>query len=167
MQHWFAVLTKPRSEGVAHEHLARQGFECRLPRTRRLLRRAEGMREVVEPLFPRYLFLRADPEAQDLSRVRSTRGVTALVRRGVEPARVPEPVIAALDARSAAGNGFVHLDPPAFTPGTEVRVTQGPFSGMDAVFKARTAHERVQLLVRVLGEACTVEVPESHLALTL
>jgi transcriptional antiterminator RfaH len=167
VQHWFAVLTKPRAESVAREHLARQGFECRLPRTRRVLRRAEGMREVVEPLFPRYLFLRADPESQDLSRVRSTRGVTALVRRGVEPARVPEPVIAALEARSDAGDGFVRLDPPALAPGAGVRVTQGPFEGMDAVFKARSANERVMLLVRVLGEASTVEVPESHLALQL
>jgi len=165
--HWFAVLTKPRAEGIAREHLSRQGFECRLPRTRRLLRRAEGMREVVEPLFPRYLFLRADPESQDLGRVRSTRGVTALVRRGIEPARVPEPVIAALDARSEAGEGFVRLDPPALAPGADVRVTQGPFAGMDAVFKARSAHERVLLLVRVLGEACAVEVPEAHLALQL
>jgi transcriptional antiterminator RfaH len=159
--HWFAVLTKPRAEAVAREHLVRQGFECRLPRTRRLLRRAEGMREVVEPLFPRYLFLRADPEAQDLARVRSTRGVTALVRRGVDPARVPEPVIAALDERSAAGDGFVRLDPPVLAAGSSVRVTQGAFSGMDAVFKARTAHERV------LGETCTVEVPEAHLAVQL
>lgn len=167
MLHWFAVLTKPRAEALAREHLARQGFECRLPRTRRLLRRADGMREIVEPLFPRYLFIRADPEAQDLGRVRSTRGVTALVRRGVEPARVPEPVIAALDARVDAGDGYVRLDPPALERGTAVRVTQGPFAGMDAVFQARTARDRVALLVRVLGEACAVDVPEAHLALSL
>lgn len=167
MLHWFAVLTKPRAESLAREHLARQGFECRLPRTRRLLRRAEGMREVVEPLFPRYLFLRADPETQDLGRVRSTRGVTALVRRGVEPARVPEPVIAAIDARVVAGDGFVQLDPPALARGTAVRVTQGPLEGMEAVFQARTARDRVSLLVRVLGESCAVDVPEGHLALKL
>lgn len=164
MSHWFAVRTKPRSEGLACEHLERQGFECRLPRTRRALRTVGGMVDKVEPLFPRYLFLKADTACQDLSRVRSTRGVSGLVRFGVMPAHVPEQVISHLDARAEPHTGLIKLDAPTLREGERVRVTEGPFEGLEAIFKARSGAERVVLLVKLLGEICRVEVPLRHLA---
>lgn len=167
MAHWFAVLTKPRSEMLACEHLQRQGFECRLPRTRRVMRSVSGMIDRIEPLFPRYLFLRADTTCQDLSRVRSTRGVSGLVRSGVVPVHVPEHVIASLDARAEPHTGLIKLDAPLLVEGQRVRVTEGPFGGLEAIFKARTGAERVILLVKLLGEICRVEVPLRHLALRL
>ncbi len=167
MIHWFAVLTKPRAEHVAREHLERQGFECRLPRLRRHQRRAGGMVDRIEPLFPRYLFLRADPEGQNLATVRSTRGVCGLVRFGDSPARVPESVIESIAQRTDASTGFVRLDPPPLEPGARVRVTDGPFAGVEAVFRERSASSRALLLVRLLGEWCSVKVPIEHLALRL
>lgn len=167
MLSWFAVWTKPRAEAVAREHLERQGFECRLPRTGKLVPTASGVRAMVEPLFPRYLFLRADAERQDLGRIRSTRGVSALVRRGLIPALVPEHVIATLDARTQPESGLIALSAPPLAAGDRVRVTQGPFSGLDAVFRARRPSDRVSLLLEVLGERCRVDVPLSHLALRL
>jgi len=164
---WFAVLTKPRAENLARENLERQGFECRLPRTRRLLPRAEGVRAFIEPLFPRYLFLRADPERQDLGRVRSTYGVSALVRRGLIPAEVPESVIEALDARTDVDSGCITLAAPSLRAGDTVRVTQGPFAGIEGVFGARSARDRVLLLIELLGERCRVHVPLSHLAMRI
>lgn len=161
MLQWFAVLTKPRAERIGRAHLERQGFECRLP----LLRRAARTRGVdaVEPLFPRYLFLRADPSRDDLARVRSTRGVCGLVRFGAEPARVPEPVVDALDARSDA-DGCVRLDPPALVEGAPVRIVDGPLAGLHAVFEARAAEDRVRLLVRLIGGDRPATVPLRHLA---
>jgi transcriptional antiterminator RfaH len=165
MSNWYAVHTKPRSEQLARVHLERQGFECRLPRTRRALRDARGMRESIEPLFPRYLFLHADPACDNLATVRSTRGVSGLVRFGVEPALVPQRVIDALAARTRDDDGLVELDVPELTPGAQVRIAQGPFAGLDAVFQAHGAQQRVLLLLRVLGEACPVRVPLRHLAM--
>ena len=167
MANWFAVRTKPRSEMLACEHLERQGFECRLPRTRRALRTMQGMVDKIEPLFPRYLFLRADTGCPDLGRVRSTRGVSGLVRFGVMPAHVPEQVIATLDARSELHSGLIRLDAPDLREGERVRVTAGPFGGLEAIFQARSGAERVVLLVKLLGEICRVEVPRQHLALRL
>ena len=165
MSNWYAVHTKPRAELLARAQLERQGFECRVPRTRRALRDARGMREVIEPLFPRYLFLYADPDRHNLAAVRSTRGVSGLVRFGAEPARVPQRVMDGLAARTRADDGLVELSTPALTPGTSVRIAQGPFAGLDAIFQANGAKERVVLLLRVLGEACPVRVPLRHLAM--
>ena len=82
------------------------------------------MRDSIEPLFPRYLFLRADPAQHELARVRSTRGICGLVRFGAELARVPVAVIEALAARSDA-DGLVRLDPPSMRPGDRVRIDTG------------------------------------------
>jgi transcriptional antiterminator RfaH len=121
------------------------------------------MRDSIEPLFPRYLFLRADPAQHELARVRSTRGISGLVRFGSELARVPGAVIEALAARSDA-DGLVRLDPPAMHPGDQVRIASGPLAGLPAIFQARVAAERVLLLVGLLGAQSSIEVPARHLA---
>lgn len=164
MLQWFAVLTKPRAERIGREHLERQGFECRLP----LLRRESRPHRpgAAEPLFPRYLFLRADPSRDDLARVRSTRGVCGLVRFGVEPARVPATVVDALAARSDA-DGCVRLDPPPLVEGAPVRVVDGPLAGVEAIFRAHAAADRVLLLVRLIGGERPATVPLRHLAAQL
>ena len=165
MDAWYAVTTKPRSEALAEEHLRRQGYECLLPRVRRVVRSAGGLKARVESLFPNYLFLRADTERVSLAPVRSTRGATGLVRFGGEPVRVPEAVIAGIRQRIDAGDGLVRLDAPDFEPGQAARVTEGALAGWEGVFLAREGHDRVRLLVELLGRATEVVLPRSQLAL--
>lgn len=85
---WLLAWTKPRQESVARANLERQGFEAYLPMFRTLKRGADE--PVLEPMFPRYLFLRPRSASQSVSVVRSTRGVASLVRFGVELATVPD-----------------------------------------------------------------------------
>ena len=86
---WHVVHTKPRAEARALENLERQGFEVFLPMiTLQKVRRAK-LANITEPMFSRYLFLRPTPGMQDLSVVRSTLGVSQLVRFGQVAAKVP------------------------------------------------------------------------------
>ena len=64
---WYCVHTKPRAEALALEHLQRQAFECLLPRIQHSVLRGGRRLRVIEPLFPRYLFLRANPAQPSLS----------------------------------------------------------------------------------------------------
>ena len=161
-QAWFAVMTKPRGEAQALEHLRRQGYQCFLPRARHLRRSASGMRETVEALFPRYVFLRARADGWTLGPVRSTRGVAGVVRFGNVPAHVPESVIAHIRSR-IDGDDCVRLDVPELRVGDAVRVTEGPLSGMRAVFHSCSGTERVRLLMEILGERVAVVLPRSQL----
>lgn len=161
---WYAVRTKPRSEFLAEEHLRRQGYECLLPKVRRVLRGAGGMRTRVESLFPSYLFLRADPERDSLAPVRSTRGALGLVRAGGDPLRVPERVISGIRERIDV-DGLVRLDAPVLETGQKVRVTEGPLLGWEGVFLAREGSERVRLLLSLLGTVREVVLPREQLAL--
>jgi len=167
LEAWFAVITKPRSEALAEEHLRRQGYECLLPRVRRLVRNAAGLKPRIESLFPGYVFLRADPERDSLAPVRSTRGALGLVRFGAEPARIPQAVVDGIVQRMDAQDGFVHLAAPELIPGEAVRITDGAFAGWQGVFVARDGSERVRLLLQLLGMAREVVLPRAQLALRL
>ena len=165
MQGWFAVVTKPRSEAIAHANLERQGYRCLWPRVRRALRGPEGVRERVECLFPSYLFLHADTERESLAPVRSTRGALGLVRFGGLPAQVPDAVIERIHARIDAEDGLVRLEFPDLAPGDRVRVRQGPLSGIEGIFLASSGGERVRLLLDLLGTTREVLLPRAQLAL--
>ena len=61
----------------------------------------------------------------------------------------------------------VVLSAPALKPGQSVRITQGPFAGVQAIFASESGAERVRLLLAVLGERVSTVVPRSHLAVEL
>lgn len=163
MKSWYAVVSKPRSEAVALDNLVRQGFECLLPRVRRLARAAGRMRgraeNRIESLFPGYLFLRADPDVDSLAPVRSTRGAIGVVRFGAEPARIPDAVVDRIRQRISEEDGLIHLDGPQFAPGQAVRVIDGPFSGIEGVFVLQQGDDRVRLLLDMLGGRRSAVLP--------
>jgi transcriptional antiterminator RfaH len=154
---WFAVYTKPRQERIALEHLERQAFRCFLPMAVNPYQRRSERKRRIEPLFPRYLFLNAVPDQQSLGPVRSTRGVATLVRFGQKLARLPEPVIEAINDR-CDGDGLVQLDPVPVEPGDKVRVFDGPLAGLEGIFKERKGEKRALLLAKLLGTESTLEV---------
>jgi len=72
-------------------------------------------------------------------------------------------VIEQIRARIDATDGFVRLAPPALKPGAKVRIAEGPFSGMDAVFTAMQGEDRVRLLLSMLGTEREIVVPRQVL----
>lgn len=158
LQHWYAVMCKPRAEVVARACLQRQGFEVFLPQHQRSLRTAQGMRTRIEALFPRYLFVHLDPDQHSIGPIRSTRGVSHLVNFGNGPVIVPDQVIATIRARQNAENGLVELRAPALVEGSTVRVTQGPLMGLEGLLLQNDGNDRVRVLLTVLGAERNVEL---------
>jgi len=96
---WYLVYTKPRQEGLAQENLARQGYGVYLPRVRLMRKRQGRPVAIIEPLFPRYLFIQLDTQSDNWGPIRSTFGVASLVRFGNEPAKVPDNFVAHLKSQ--------------------------------------------------------------------
>lgn len=156
---WFAVYSKPRQESEALRQLERQGFECFLPLAiNPYQKRTKTRQPAVEPLFPRYLFLRAVPSQQNLAPVRSTRGVMGLVRMGTRLVTVPEGIITGLRARQNPETGLIALEATPLDLGDRVRVFDGPFAGAEGILQQRCGQDRSLLLLKMLGRETTVEV---------
>jgi len=160
---WYVLQTKPRQESVAREHIDRQGFEVFLPWLEQSRRRRGAWVDVVEPLFPRYLFVRADPERDNLALLRSTRGVTGLVRFGMELIAVPDDVMAALQAAGDENAKIQLTASTLFVQGEEVTILDGPFAGLKAIFEAESGEQRAIILLDILGRPSRIKVPTNSL----
>jgi transcriptional antiterminator RfaH len=157
---WYLVYAKPRQEDVARSNLERQGFETYLPRIRQARKRLGRRVLLIEPMFPRYLFIRLDTDTDNWAPIRSTLGVSALVRFGPYPTPVPDDLIALLRAREDP-QGIQQLPPPQFRRGETLHIADGVMSGYEAIFQARSGRDRVVVLLDIMGKQTRVELPES------
>ena len=161
---WFAVCSKPRQEAVAEENLMRQGFYVYLPRLRIRRRRRGQWIDSIEVLFPRSLFIRIDPVRQNLAPVRSTRGVIGLVRFGGQPAVVPDEVMDALLQCQDPTSGFHQENLTPYSAGDRIKLVDGPFAGMEAVFAEPDGEKRVIVLLELMGKTNQVRVSRDWVA---
>ncbi len=152
---WYLVYTKPRQERIAKTNLERQGFITYLPLMRQGRRRTGRRVSLIEPLFPRYLFIALDVERDNWAPIRSTFGVTSLVRFGLEPAVVPAGLVDALRRRDDP-EGVQSFRFAGFKPGDKVRIGDGPMTGFEGIFLARTSRERVTILLDLVGRGTRV-----------
>jgi len=77
---WYLIYSKPRQEKGAVENLLRQNYEVYFPQIQ-LWRSRRGNRQlVIEPLFPRYLFIHLDSHSDNWAPIRSTLGGPCVVR---------------------------------------------------------------------------------------
>jgi transcriptional antiterminator RfaH len=166
MPQWYLVCSKPLAEATAQAQLERQGYATYLPRLSQVVRRQQGWVERIGPLFPRYLFLRLDCGRQSLRPVHSTIGVSHVVRFGMHCAVVPEAIVAELRSRADPDTGLHRLrSQNELTAGTIVRITSGPFEGLEAIFERRAGLDRVVVLLNLLGQDASVCVSEDQIRL--
>src|SRR4051812_49245372 len=153
---WYLAQTQPRAEAKASLNLLRQGFDIYLPRYLKQRRHARRVEPVLAPLFPGYLFVAINVNAQRWLSIDSTFGVIRLVRDGDRPAPVPLPIISALKSREDA-KGLVVLDQqPRFSPGEKVRVLEGALRDCCGLYEGMSAGERVAILLDLLGRKVRV-----------
>jgi transcriptional antiterminator RfaH len=153
---WYVVQTQVNCESKAAQNLLRQGYEIYLPRYLKRRRHARKVDFVAKPLFPRYLFVAVDMATQRWRSIQSTFGVSHLVSNGNEPAAVPEGIVSALRAREDV-TGFVKMDArPKFAPGDKVRVLAGAFMDNAGLFNGMADHDRVSILLDMLGRKVRV-----------
>ena len=162
MSVWHAVMCKPRREALVEANLVNQGYRVCLPRLATQRRRDGKWVDSVEPLFPRYLFVAAGREQQGFAPVRSTLGVSGLVRFGGQPATVAEEVVEALRGRQDPATGACARR-RLFARGAAVEFRDGPFAGLDGVFDVEAGEDRVFVLLEFLGKTNKVKVSRDWL----
>ena len=162
MKHWYLIYTKPHKEQVARENLERQGYEVYLPMARIRRRRLGKGANRIEPLFPRYLFIKLDTKTDNWSPIRSTLGVSNLVKFGMYPSAVPEALIELLSDRCDE-DGIQDIPTGEFKSGESIRVMEGPMMGLEGVFLAKTSSDRVLVLLDIVGKHTRVTMATEKL----
>jgi transcriptional antiterminator RfaH len=153
---WYVVQTHTNAEIKASTHLGRQGYAVYLPRYLKRRRHARRVDVVPMPLFPRYLFVAVDTESQRWRSIQSTVGVSRLLCNGEEPALIAGGVVEQLLSRQD-DCGFITLDArPQFAPGDKVMVVEGAFSTCLGLFQGMADHQRVSILLDLLGRKVRV-----------
>lgn len=148
---WYAAHTKPRQEHIAQENLLRQGYGVYLPLLK-VFKSVRNRQEArFEPLFPRYIFFQPADAQQSIAPVRSTLGITAIVRFGQVPATLSVETLKAIQAFEAGRNTADFEEISAFKPGKAVVVTDGPFAGLEGLV-SMASEQRVVVLMQLLGK---------------
>lgn len=149
---WYLVHCKSRQDQRAEENLLRQGYVCARPICHRERVVRGRLQRVQESLFPGYLFINL-PSTADWSPLRSTRGVNRLVSFGGIPLAVCGNLVAHFQKRVESVCSL------PFRKGDSVKILDGGFTDLDAVFLTMDGDERAILLIDFLNRQQQVSLP--------
>lgn len=164
---WYVLQTKPRQERTAFDNLIRQEFEALLPEVPAALALRTARRgraePAPEPLFPGYLFFRPSRETQSISPVRSTLGVSRIVRFGDVPALMSAAVLDDLLQTIGLSADELQLRLRGLAEGLQVRIVEGPLAGLQGILSS-VAKDRVVVLMTLIGREQRVALPMNQVA---
>ncbi|MEA3409938.1 MAG: transcription/translation regulatory transformer protein RfaH, partial [Pseudomonadota bacterium] len=106
---------------------------------------------------------RLDLGSDNISPIRSTIGVSKLVRFGGAPVAVPEGLVTIMQDRADPVTGLHRPDDELFREGGEVTILEGPFAGLNAVFKTDRGEDRSIVLLNLLGSVQQIHIDKEQL----
>ena len=154
---WLVAYTKPRQEHVALQNLERQSFEVYLPRYKKFKNTEAGPVPKIEPMFPRYILFRPSKPEQSIEAVRSTKGVSHVVRFGFEPGVVSANMVATLKEFEISQNQATLQEMSNFKAGQRVRLKHVALGNMEGLVQSVSA-KRVAVLLEILGRPAVVQL---------
>ena len=152
---WYALRVRKGFERVVLNNLSRRGFEVFMPSS--TSRRRADNKRLQAPLFPGYLFCRANPAGK--RSVLNTPGVLYIAgnanARGcvvdeIEIAAVKTVVQSPLSCQSS-----LLLD-----TGPRVRVAGGPLRNLEGVFVDKGSRYRIAISLSLLQRSVLVDLPK-------
>ena len=155
---WAVAYTHSQKEFFAKRHLEQQAFEIYLPCYQKKVRRTNN--HVITALFPRYLFVQIK-DNQTWRPILSTRGVqNLLLSSKLMPQSVSESFITELKSLENEA-GFIDVKTTSdLKPGVNIQINEGGFVGQVGTIIAMSDHDRVKVLINILGTSTKIEVLE-------
>jgi transcriptional antiterminator RfaH len=152
----------PHRESTAQLNLDRLGFRSFAPRTRRTVKHARKLRNVLVPLFPGYVFLILDLSRDRWRSVNSTFGVASLIAGAEQPTPVPCGIVEAL-VKASEASGLVRLESD-LEIGQTLRILSGPFAEVLCRLKHLDDRGRVRVLLEFMGTEVTAQLNRACVA---
>jgi transcriptional antiterminator RfaH len=161
---WYAIRTKVNREKDVEKRLTDFNLEVFLPWMRTRRRIGSRFHWVLAPLFPGYVFCHLDMVVSGKA-ARYSPGVKDFLTFGSRIAEVSEDIIQTL--RGRCPGGIAEIDPVSAKPGDVVRISEGPFAGLEAIFEQKLkGSERVAVLLEILGRQTRIVLRSETIAKT-
>ena len=152
--HWYAVYTCANREKSVAAELGAREVEHFLPLYNSVRRWKDRRVHLEVPLFTGYVFVRLAP--CDRLRVVQIPGVVRLVGFGGVPAALPDAEIDIM--RSGLLQGLRSEPHPYLTVGRRVRITAGPFAGLEGVLERKKGGLRVVVSLSLIQRSIATDV---------
>jgi transcription antitermination factor NusG len=154
--HWYAVRTRSRHEKLVARQLDNQGIQSFLPVINKIHQWSDRRKEVQEPLFSGYAFVRLDHSSSDRVRVLQTQGVVNFV--GVQGVGIPIPDQEIDNINTLLASQVSYQERPFLYVGQRVRVSGGALDGLEGILTAENSDRSVVISVGLIQRSLSVRV---------
>jgi transcription termination/antitermination protein NusG len=153
---WYAVRTRSRHEKLVARQLENQGIQSFLPVINKINQWSDRRKEVEQPLFSGYTFVRLDHSSSDRVRVLQTQGVVQFV--GVHGVGVPIPDQEIDNINTLLSSKIGYQERPFLYVGQRVRVSGGALDGLEGILTAENSDQSVVISVGLIQRSLSVRV---------
>ena len=160
---WHLLVTKPHKDAYAEMQLNNQGYDVYRPLATFLKNKRGKKVQIVDSLFPRYIFINMREGIDDWGPVRSTLGVQNIVKFGIKPAKINDEIIEGIRAKEDdLIEQTINLD--RFKAGQTIKIDEGPLTGLDAIFSNYSGEHRVIILLDILGKQTSLNIDQNNIS---
>jgi len=152
--HWYAAYTRAQHEKRVAGELGAREVEHFLPLYSSVRRWKDRRVQLELPLFPGYVFVRL--ALRDRLRVVQIPSVVRLVGFGGMATALPDTEMEIM--RSGLSERLRAEPHPFLTVGRRVRITAGPFAGLEGVLKRKKSSLRVVVSLDLIQRSVAVDV---------
>ncbi len=162
VESWYIVFTKPRKEELVSFYLQREKIPVFFPKIKEKTQRGRRVITVLNPLFPGYLFVRAELTTEIYNKIQWTRGVRRILGDGDGPTPIDNEVIEFLLEQTSKEGVIRPL--VQFKEGDRMRIKYGPFRDLIGIIKDPIPKDgRIKVLMDIIKKSADIEVDESML----
>lgn len=161
-RHWYVVNTKARNEERAAVNLAQGGIDVLAPKLRFKRWREGKFTDIIEPMFPGYIFVRFHP-VDEFRLVKYTRGIKTIVNFNGRIIPLQEGLIDFIRERLV--DGVATVEKPTFRKGEKLIIQEGPFKGFSGIFEQELdGRERIAILLEGVDYCSRMEIDRELVA---
>jgi transcription antitermination factor NusG len=153
---WFALSTMSRHERLAAHEIQSRGVETFLPTFTEIHRWSDRKKKLEVPLFPGYLFIRAEMSPEVRRKVLFARGIVSFVGMGGQPVPIPQQEISTLQQLLQTGTSF---SSHAFLKiGQRIRIHGGSLDGIEGILSKVEGGDRLVVSVESIQRSIAIHL---------
>jgi len=160
VKYWYAVYVRSHNEKKVNQLFEQKGVESSLPLIKTTRKWSDRKKKVEVPLFRGYVFVRLDIDKDKLN-ILQTDGVVKFIGIRNEPSRIPDEEIYWIQMMVEESNTV--QNEKEIPVGQKVRVTAGPFKGVEGVLMRSGNQSRLVVVIESIMNAFSVEINPNYL----